>query len=143
MHFKICRIVFYVKKDLKIMTSTILIQVFRPKTVQGKKNSFTPKKCLCWDDLIPTTRFKNLHDILNHYAETKSVAFEDKPLDIKFSRIVKIYEILDSKHSNCYNTKDADDTLKSFLNKVRSKFKPNTEVLINFFSCKFLAGACR
>ena len=34
------------------------------------------------------------------------------------------------KHSSCYNFEDGEDTVNSFLNNVRSKFKPSTEVLI-------------
>ena len=68
-----------------------------------------------------------MHDFLENYAESKSVAFEDKPIDSKFSGND---EISASKHINCYNFKDAEDTVNSFLNNVRSKSKPNTEVLI-------------
>ena len=47
-----------------------------------------------------------------------------------FSGNVKIYEISVCKHSNYYNFEDAEDTVNTFLNNVRTKFKPNTKLLI-------------
>ena len=34
------------------------------------------------------------------------------------------------KHGNHYNFEDSEDAITSFLNNVKSKFKPNKEVLI-------------
>lgn len=46
------------------------------------------------DKYLPTTTFKIIHD----YFEVKSVAFEDKSIDIKFSENIKIYQISVNKH---------------------------------------------
>ena len=81
-----------------------------------------------------------MHGFLKHYTESKGVAFEEKPIDIKLSGNVKIYQISASKHSNCYNFKDTENTANSFLNNVRSKSKSNSEVW--FFSWELPAGAC-
>ena len=49
------------------------------------------------DKYLPTTTFKIIHD----YFEVKSVAFEDKSIDIKFSEKFQIkfhYQISVNKH---------------------------------------------
>ena len=49
-----------------------------------------------------------MYHFLKNYGESTSVAFEDKPIDIKSSRNVTIYKISVSKHSNCYNFEDGN-----------------------------------
>ena len=69
-----------------------------------------------------------MHHSLKNYGESTSVAFEEKPIYIKFSG----NEISVSKHRNRYNFEDAEDTVNR---KTRL-----TGILIHFtVSCLFVS----
>ena len=56
------------------------------------------RKCLRWDEFLPTSDFKIKHDFLNHYDGGNNDVFEDKPIDIKKASSLLKYEITVNKH---------------------------------------------
>ena len=57
------------------------------------KSCFKPGKCLDCVDSIRTSEVQKVHNILKHYPQGKSMALEDRPIDIHTNGGIKIYEI--------------------------------------------------
>ena len=55
---------------------------------------------------------------MKYYLEGKFDAFEEKPINIKFSGNIKIFEISVSKHGNYHNFIDAEELANDFLSKI-------------------------
>ena len=75
---------------------------------------------------------------MKHYADGKD-AFENKPIDIKYSGNIKTSEISVSKQANYYNFQDEESVMNDFLDNVGSIFKASSHVIMKCsFSLKHL-----
>lgn len=50
---------------------------FVQKLFNTKQNNFAPKKCLCCNEFLTTTKSKQIPDFFKHYSDGKE-AFENK-----------------------------------------------------------------
>ena len=95
------------KKNYSSITQTfaMLIQkiIFLKTCLNLKEVVFQQKKYLPCDELLPTTKFKTIHDFLKNYPDGKFDPFEDRPIDIKYSGNITFYEITVSKHADYFN----------------------------------------
>ena len=58
-----------------------------------------------------------MHSVFKHYPQVKSMALEDRPIDIYTNGGIKIYE-----HADHYDFEDSDDIIDIFVLNVHSRF---------------------
>ena len=98
-----------------------------------EKSCFKPGKCLHCVDFICTSKVEKVHNVLKHYPQEKSIAFEVKPRNIYTNGGAKIYEINSTEHGDYYDFKDSDDIIDKFLLTFRGKFAPlEQEVVVKY-----------
>ena len=86
-------------------------------------NNYLFQKCLRCSELLPTSKFKAVHDFLNHYDEGDYELAEDKPIDIEENDIFIKYSIDVKKFGDSYDFYNSESVISDFLNNVRSKIK--------------------
>ena len=55
--------------------------VFFKRLFEDQNNVFHGRRCVRWNEFLPTTKFKSYHDILKHYSSGKNI-IEEKPLSV-------------------------------------------------------------
>ena len=93
-------------------------------------NIYLFQKCLRCSELLPTSKFKAVHEFLSHYNEGNYELSEDKPIDIEENDIYIKYSIDVKKFGNSYNFYNSESVITDFLNNVRSKIKINNTAVI-------------
>ena len=63
------------------------------------------------------------------------MSFEDKPIKMVKTRNITKYEISVNKHADYYDFGNTQQVVDDFLRKVRSKFRPGSDILLK---CRFL-----
>ena len=86
------------------------------------KSCFKPGKCLHCVDFIRSSKVQKVHSVFKHYPQGKSMALEDRPIDIYTNGGIKIYEINSTEHADHYDFEDSDDIIDIFVLNVHSKF---------------------
>ena len=86
------------------------------------KSCFKPGKCLHCVDFIRSSKVQKVHSVFKHYSQGKSMALEDRPIDIYTNGGIKIYEINSTEHADHYDFEDSNDIIDIFVLNVHSKF---------------------
>ena len=71
------------------------------------KSCFKPGKCLHCVDFIRSSKVQKVHSVFKHYPQGKSMALEDRPIDIYTNGGIKIYEINSTEHADHYERRFA------------------------------------
>ena len=103
---------------------------FYQNLLNFNENNYLFQKCLRCSELLPTTKFKAVHEFLSHYDEGNNELSEDKPIDIEENDIFIKYSIDVKKFGNSYNFYDSQSVISDFLNNVRSKIEINNTAVI-------------
>ena len=93
-------------------------------------NNYLFQKCLRCSELLPTSKFKAVHEFLSHYDEGNYELSEDKPIDIEENDTYIKYSIDVKKFGSSYNFYNSKSVITDFLNNVRSKIKLNNTAVI-------------
>ena len=93
-------------------------------------NNYLFQKCLRCSELLPTSKFKAVHEFLSHYDEGNYELSEDKPIDIEKNDTYIKYSIDVKKFGSSYNFYNSKSVITDFLNNVRSKIKLNNTAVI-------------
>ena len=100
-----------------------------------KRNSYLFQKCLRCSELLPTSKFKAVHDFLQHYSDGSQELAENKPISIEDNTLFTKYSIDIKKFGEFYDFYDSEKVIADFLSNVRAKFQQKNERVIIKGSC--------
>ena len=75
---------------------------FFKRLFEDQNNVFHGKRCVRYNEVLPTTKFKSYNDILKHNSSGKNVV-EEKSLTVTSVGNVTKFEISYQEHSAHYN----------------------------------------
>ena len=101
----------------------------------NKKNCYLFQKCLRCSELIPTSKYKTVHNFLQHYSEGNQELAENKPISVEDNILFTKYSIDIKKFGEFYDFYNSEKVISEFLNNVRSKFQVENEQVIIKGSC--------
>ena len=87
----------------------------------NKKNNYLFQKCLRCPELLPTTKFKSIHEFVRHYTDGNQQLSENKPLSTEENKLFTKYSIDVKKFGNVYDFYNPEKVIPDFLSNVRSK----------------------
>ena len=100
-------------------------------SLTAKENSYLFQKCLRCSELLPTTKYKAVHEFVKHYSDGDQELAENKPLNIEENKLFTKYSIDVKKFGSFYDFYDSESVISDFLKNVKAKFQvQNSEVII-------------
>ena len=104
---------------------------FFKKIFEVRNDVLVGERCQKCDEFIPTLRYRNYHNFLNHYKDGKDAQVEDKPISIsEIGNNIKKFEIKYSEHSDFYDFHNAEKVVDDFLKVVSKKIKRSNEYFL-------------
>ena len=100
-----------------------------------KENKYLFRKCLRCSELLPTTKFKNIHEFIRHYSEGNQELPENKPLNIEDNKIFTKYSIDIRKFGEYYDFYNSEKVISDFLDNVKARIKIENDHVIVKGSC--------
>ena len=101
----------------------------------NKKNNYLFQKCLRCSEILPTSKFKAVHDFVQHYSDGSQELAENKPISIQDNALFTKYSIDIKKFGDFYDFYDSEKVVSDFLNNVKAKFQTEGEQVIIKGSC--------
>ena len=96
-----------------------------------KKNKYLFQKCLRCSELLPTTKFKTIHEFIRHYTDGNQELPENKPISIEENKLFTKYSIDIKKFGNIYDFYNSEKVISDFLSNVKSRIQiENDHVII-------------
>ena len=92
------------------------------------------RQCTRCDEFLTTDKHKAVHNFLKHYEDSKSIPFEEKPIDILKLPALAIYSVEYIKHKDSYNLYNSEFCLDNFLRNVKYRFKSGSK---KWVKCSF------
>ena len=100
-----------------------------------KKNKYLFQKCLRCSELLPTTKFKTIHEFVQHYSDGNQELPENKPINIEENKLFTKYSIDIKNFGNFYDFYDSERVISDFLNNVKTRFQIENDHVIIKGSC--------
>ena len=100
-----------------------------------KKNNYLFQKCLRCSELLPTTKFKAIHEFVQHYSDGNQELAENKPINIEDNKLFTKYSIDIKKFGDFYDFYDSERVISDFLNNVKTKFQIENDYVVIKGSC--------
>ena len=101
----------------------------------NKKNNYLFQKCLRCSELLPTTKFKTIHEFLRHYTDGNQELPENKPINIEENKLFNKYSIDIKKFGNIYDFYNSEKVISDFLNNVKARIQIENDHVIIKGSC--------
>ena len=104
---------------------------FFKKIIETKNDVLVGERCQKCNEFIPTLKYRNYHNFLNHYIDGKDIQVEDKPISIvEIGSNIRKFEIKYSDHSDFYDFHNAEKLVDEFLKVVSRKIKRSNEYFL-------------
>ena len=100
-----------------------------------KKNNYLFQKCLRCSELLPTTKFKTIHEFVQHYSDGNQELAENKPINIEDNKLFTKYSIDIKKFGDFYDFYNSERVISDFLNNVKTRFQIENDHVIIKGSC--------
>ena len=85
----------------------------------NKKNNYLFQKCLRCSELLPTTKFKSIHEFVRHYTDGNQELPENKPVNVEENKLFTKYSIDVKKFGSVYDFYNSEKVISDFLSNVR------------------------
>ena len=104
---------------------------FFKKIMKNENDVLVGERCQKCNEFIPTLRYRNYHNFLNHYKDGKETQAEDKPISIvEIGNNIRKFEINYSEHSDFYDFHNSEKVVDEFLTVVSKKIKRSNEYFL-------------
>ena len=101
----------------------------------NKKNNYLFQKCLRCSELLPTTKFKTIHEFIRHYSDGNQELPENKPINIEENKLFTKYSIDIKKFGDIYDFYNSEKVISDFLNNVKARIQIENDHVIIKGSC--------
>ena len=102
----------------------------------NEKNNYLFRKCLRCSELLPTTKFKTIHEFIRHYSDgNQELLPENKPINIEENKLFIKYSIDIKKFGDFYDFYNSEKVISDFLDNVRARFQIENDRVIIKGSC--------
>ena len=105
------------------------------KLSDNKENKYLFQKCLRCSELLPTAKFKTIHEFIRHYSDGNQELAENKPLNIADNKIFTKYSIDIKKFGDFYDFHNSEKVISDFLNNVRARIQIKNDRVVIKGSC--------
>ena len=100
-----------------------------------KKNKYLFQKCLRCSELLPTTKFKAVHEFIKHYGDGNRDLAENKPISVEENKLFTKYSIDVKNFGSFYDFYNSESVIADFLNNVKTRFKVEDSKVVVKGSC--------
>ena len=98
--------------------------------MEFENDAIVGERCQKCNEFIPTLKYRNYHNFLNHYKDGKDIE-EEKPISVvEIGNNIRKFEIKYSEHSDFYDFHNAEKLVDEFLKVVSRRIKRSNEYFL-------------